>query len=81
MHLTTNCSIYYYFTHTISVVRPGVHLVKAEVSELVILAEYYVHYKFDATLKVDCCRYNISTLEFSVDSPHSYMKYHYHPLL
>ena len=55
MHLTTNCSIYYYFTHTISVLRPGVHLVKAEVSELVILAEYYVHYKFDATLKVDCC--------------------------
>ena len=34
MHLTTNGSI--------SVVKPGVHLVKAEVSELVTLVKYYI---------------------------------------
>ena len=31
---------YYYFTHAISVVKPGMHLVKAEVSELVTLVKY-----------------------------------------
>ena len=33
---------YYYFTYTISVVKPGVHLVKAEVSELVTMVKYYI---------------------------------------
>ena len=53
---------YYYFTHIISVFKPGVHLVKAEVSEPVNLVKYYI-----TNIKVDHCRYNISTLEFSVD--------------
>ena len=66
MHITTNGSMILLF-HSHHISRQTWRAFSKSWSFRTCKSGKLLHYKFDATLKVDCCRYNISTLEFSVD--------------